>query len=156
MSRLEIKELLSRIKWRNVLIVLILFAIVAYLIWSLPSSFKVKDNIGLKVSVDPDTIGIGERSKITVEIKNMYPQSEVTVVLNAFTYDDNLVFMESSGKEFNTSDIKIGPSETREVSFTLEARKDALPGNYRVDAKVREKERPVGVEDTVFIKVEKS
>ena len=151
-----VSNILSRIKWRNVFVVLILLGVVFFVVKFLPLNYKVKDNIGLKASVSPDRLNVGERAKVSVEIKNMYPSSDATVVLSASTYDKNLLFMETSTQNFQSGDIKVGPSETREVSFTVEARKEALAGNYRVDVKVAEKGSSAGAEDTLFLKVERA
>ena len=146
---------MSRIRWKNVIIVLVLLLVIAFLIWSIPSKYRVKDNIGLKVSIDPDTIKVGERTRIGVEVKNLYPQSDTIVAVSALTYDDSLVFMETGAKDYRSSDIKIGPSETRQIAVTLESKNAALAGNYRIDVLVKEKGKVEGTQDTIFLKVEK-
>lgn len=146
------RDLLSRIKWVPVVGVLLLVILVsaAVLIIIFSSGYNVKDNIGLVASVEPDTIGVGERASVKVDVKNMNEHDDVDVVVSVKTYSDKLVSYETP----NETSINIGPTESRKLEFKLRLLSGALEGEYRIDVKAREKDLLDGVEDTIYLKVE--
>lgn len=151
----KLKHMLGRVRWVSVLGLLLFIIVIGFLIMQIPKGYSVQGDVGVGASADPSTIKIGERSKIEIEIKNMNKEREVTVYVEAKTYDDQFLFTHTGDRYASKRDVVIGPKESRQFSFEVRPLPDALEGKYRIDVKAREKSYADGAEDTVYVKVVK-
>lgn len=151
----KLMTILSRIRWSSVIGLVLVVAVVALLIYSIPSRGNVKGNIGLNVKADPSTIKIGEKSTIEVEVKNVNAEDEATVYVLAKTRVDDLLFTSTGDTYVSMREILIGPKESRKLTFEVKPEPSALPGKYGVDVSANEKSYAEGAEATVYINVVK-
>lgn len=152
---MDIKSILSRIKWKSVVAVILFIVIIFFAFKNLPSQHKVKDDLGVSAVVDPDVIGPGGKSAIDIEIENFNKDEDVDVIVTAKSYDEKLVFYEF----YNTTvqrEIKVGPTEIRKLKFKVKLQPGALEGKYRIDVEAKEKNKGSGAEYQVYLTVEES
>jgi len=148
-------NMLKRIRWIPVLSALIILSIIALLILSIPVKYSVKGKIGLSASAKPDKISVGEKSTLTIEVKNLDKNDEKIINIDAETFDDKFLFTKTEERTISRNGILVGPQEERKIEFDIKPTGNALPGKYRIDVTAREKSYPEGSKDTVYIKVEK-
>jgi len=149
---LGVKDIISRIRWKSVILVLVLIIVVVLLFKSLPFQPKVRDNVGISLSADPDTIPPGGKSTIDVEVTNLHSTDTLNMVVSVKTHDEKLVFSNNNMTIFQ--EVSVGPKETRKLKFNVRLLSGALEGKYSIDASAREKSSIVGVEDTIYLNVE--
>ena len=149
----DIKHYFQRIKWGLVIGILLFVIVIGFLITQIPKGYSVQGDVGLEVSADPSTIKIGERTKIEIEIKNMNKEREVTVYVEAKTYDDQFLFAHTGNRYASKRDVVIGPKMSRQFSFEVKPLPDAIEGKYRIDVTARERSYTKGAEDIVYVKV---
>jgi hypothetical protein len=145
---------IARIKWKSVLALIIVIAAMYFLVKSFPTGYSVKNNIGLKVSSNPEQISPGYISTINVEIKNLNRERMITVGVKAKTSDQSMFFTETYSGEYFRGGITIGPQETRKLRFDVKSKAGSLEGRYGVTVYAIEDGKVEGVEDTLFIEVE--
>jgi len=150
---MDVPSLLKKIRWGSVIGLLLFIIIVGALIVYFPTRYSVKGDVGVDVKASPSTVKIGERSKIDIEITNLNKNREVTVNVEAKTYDDALQFTHTEDKYEARTDVLVGPKESRKLTFEVRPLSGALPGKYRIDVKAREKSYAEGAEDTIYLKV---
>jgi len=80
-------------------------------------------------------------------------ESDVNAVVVAEAYDENFIFINTTSTKVE-SVIKIGPKETRRLSFGMTLLPGALEGIYRVDVTAKSQNRIEGVKVPVYINVE--
>lgn len=154
MTKLDsIKDVGARIRWKSVLAVLFVLVVVILVFRSFPSGYAVKDDIGLRANANPDSIAVGGRTILEVEVKNMGQDDEVESTVSAKAYDERLIFANTSSTVIETV-VRIGPKETRKLSFDMTVLSGALEGTYRVDVTAKAENRIEGVKVPVYINVE--
>jgi hypothetical protein len=157
MSTVEsIKSLAARIKWRSVLAVILLIALVAVIYQSMPGGYSVASGVGIRVSADPTTVSPGGSSVVDVELKNVNEKGDVSVVVTAKTYDVNLYFDELQSQSYKSALINIGPQETRRISVKVASKKGILQGNYNIDFTATQDGNEKGASARLPLTVEKS
>jgi len=149
-----LKEVSSRIKWKSVLAVLIVLAIVLLVFRNIPSGYTVKDDVGLKAYANPDTIKLDGRTSLEIEIKNTGQERGIETLVSANAYDQNIIFTNTSSTSVELS-VKIGPKEVRKLSFEIQLSPGALEGTYCIDVTVKPEGRIEGVKVPVCIPAEK-
>jgi hypothetical protein len=154
MTKLDsLKEVGSRIRWKSVLAVIFALLIVILVFRSIPSGYSVKDDIGLKAYADPDSIRMDDTTKLRIEVKNTGSDKEIEAVVVARAYDELLVFENTSSTVVEAS-LKVGPKETRRLTFEMKVLPGANEGTYRVDVSAKPVNKIEGVKEPVFINVE--
>jgi uncharacterized membrane protein len=152
----NVKSVVSRIKWRSV-VALILFVAVLVLLWqSMPGSFAVGSGVGIRVSPNPATIVPGGSTSLDVELKNVKDKGDVSVVVKAQAYDKNLAFDDSGTQNYGSASITLGPQETRKVKLKVKSQPGILEGKYTFDFIAVPSGEDIGAETRVSLTVEKS
>ncbi len=162
MDSLAMKSFMARVKWPSVLLVAVLIIIVGVVLYLISESvspgFTVEDDLGIRVSVDPKTIEIGDSdgAAIACEVTNRDDRDGAIVTITAKTHDANFVFgyPDENATKAVREGVVIGPGEIKKVTFTAHATADALEGQYLVDIEAA-KNRLENVEESVYIAVEK-
>lgn len=162
MDSLALKSFMARVKWPSVLLVAVLIVIVGILLYLISENvspgFTVEDDLGIRVSVEPKTIEVGDSdgAALAVEVTNRDERDDVTVTVSAETHDANFVFgyPDENATKAVREGIVIGPGEIKKVSFTAHATPDALEGQYLVDVEAA-KNRLENVEESIYVDVEK-
>jgi uncharacterized membrane protein len=152
---MEVLSFLKRIRWISVIGLIILVVLIGAIVFLIPSRYSTKGDVSVDAKANPSTVKIGERSKIDIEVRNLNKDNEITVSVEARTYDDVLQFTHTDEKYESKKDILIGPKESRKLTFEVRPLSGALPGKYRIDVTAREKSYAEGAEDTVYINVKK-
>jgi hypothetical protein len=156
MSMMEkLGSLASRIRWRSVLALVLLIALVAVLIQSMPGSYSTGGGIGLRVTVSPTKIAPGGAAVLDVELKNVNDKSDAVVSVEAKTYDPGLTFTDSLAQSYRSNIIKIGPQETRRLKVDLKSRNGILEGKYTVDFTATPEGSATGAQTRASITVER-
>lgn len=149
----SLKDIGSRIRWKSVLAVVFLLVVVVLVFRNFPAGYVVKDEIGLDAYAEPDVIRPDGRTVIRVEVKNMAQEGEnMPALVEAKAYNENLVFTNTSGTSVEAM-VKIGPKESRRLSFDMAILPGALEGTYRVDVTARLEGRIEGAVKPVYIRV---
>jgi len=150
----SLKEIGARIRWKSIIAVLFVI-IVAVLVFRnlLQSGYAIKDNVGLRVYADPGSMNLGGKTIIQIEVKNMGQDRDLGVTVTARAYDERFVFMNTSSTMVESS-VKVGPKEVRKLSYEMKML-SPLEGTYGVEVTAKADNRIDGVEEQVYINVEK-
>ena len=134
---------------------MLLVAVLAVLLKSIPLGYTVGGEVGLKVKANPDKVVPGGTSTLEVELKNVNPDKNVAVIVEARAHDSDLYFVESYTQAYRASSIRIGPEGVRKTSFNVKCKPTTLEGKYRIDVSAKDEGKEKGAEAQVFITVEK-
>ncbi|VVB52429.1 Uncharacterised protein [uncultured archaeon] len=153
-----ITDLVSRVKWKTVLVTVFIVALVLILlIGGIKGSFNVKNGIGIKSSLDPDSVKPGGRSRLDVEVQNDDESNSVNIQVTAATYDSRLIFDSGLVNDTQwTETVRVGPKETRKLSKTMQLLPGALEGKYRIDVSASDTPGFEGTKDSLYLTVEKA
>ncbi len=150
----RIRSVVSRIRWRSVLAVLLFVAVLAVLFTSFPTGYSIGGGMGLKVKANPDRIKPGGTATLETELKNVRADENIVVTIHAKTYDSDLVFEESYSQEYESLDIAIGPEGVRKTSFRVKCKPTAYEGRYPIDVYASAEGEDRQAETRVFVTVE--
>lgn len=158
---MKITEILSRVKWGAVIVVLIAILILAVVymkfnpfegVSQLKSPvYKGSEDIKIRSGAIPSTISIDGKSTIWVEVKNT-GEKEHNVLINLTTYDEKLKFLESDSGNIKES-IRIGPMESRRLEFKVKLFDVRYGGDYGIDITVKSNRDFEPIKDVVFLRV---
>jgi hypothetical protein len=153
----KLNELLARIKWKPVAILLVVLAVLfVFLFGSLGSmsfnlfapSYKEGGDIRVRSWADPSRVDLKGTANARVDVKNVGKEaSNIRVRLE--TYNPSLLFMDTVSQKANES-ISLGPGESRELGFKL--RFNATYGG-RYGVKVTVSPGGENIEDEIFFDV---
>ncbi|MFH0862712.1 MAG: hypothetical protein V1875_06770 [Candidatus Altiarchaeota archaeon] len=156
MSTMEkLSSLAGRIRWRSVLALLLFVAVLAVIWKTMPSGFSVVGGVGIRVTADPSSVSPGGSSVLDVEMQNVNAKGDVSVTVNAQTYDRNIYFEDSNSQTYGSSSITVGPQETRKVKLKVKTRPETLEGQYSLDFKATQQGDDKGPETRIALTVEK-
>lgn len=134
-------ELLARIKWAPVIILVLVLIIFYFLIFSpgpkmgspFSPGYKSVGDIQMRAWADPGTVTFTGESKAKVEVKNGGTNS-ANIRIKLTAYDSNMSFTETGNQEVSAS-FGLGPKESREVPFSIDFNA-TYPGRYTVKVTV--------------------
>ncbi len=153
----KLKSIIERIRWRSVLAVLLLIAVVIIIFTQLPTGYEVGagGNIGLWAAVEPASIVPGDEAVVNVELKNMNTEKGLNVIVTGETYTELLSFEVSRyDKLFQSEKISVGPQEIRRLSVKMRSKQGILDGKYSIDVKAFEEgKEDSGAKQRVFIEI---
>lgn len=139
------RSFLYRIRWGSV-IALVLLVLAFYVLYtSAPSGYNVSGGVGIFAEVDPAVASPGQTINIKVELKNMYSDKGMTVVLRGKTYNDMIFFDETFAQTYSSKQITIGPQEIRRINILLRTKSDIYIGKYTIDLEASEANKPQGI-----------
>lgn len=152
----KLKSLIERIKWRSILAVLLLVAVIAVIFFSLPAGSETSSSgIRISASIDTSSINAGDTMTVDVELQNMNSDKGLEVYLKGLTYTELLFFDETYSQTFTTSKITIGPQERRRLAILLRSKPGILDGKYSVDLTAFEyNKEDAGAMQRVFVELE--
>jgi len=150
----QLKNIISRIRWNvvlgilSIILLILLFAVVFITLKPLEPGYKCKKDVCIRSSADPGRIGLRDESTIWIDIRNNGPD-QLKIDIDLEIYDPKLTFVRN-GNQTIQKEVKIGPSESRELDFPV--RVNAIHGgDYRIDIEV---EYAYGrIEDKVILNV---
>ncbi|MFH1055829.1 MAG: hypothetical protein V1744_07045 [Candidatus Altiarchaeota archaeon] len=151
----KLNSLVSRIRWKSVIAVILLVAVAYTLIQYFPGGYQTSGNIGLKVSAKPDSMTPGGSTTLEVEVKNMNSKEEVTVTIRGRTFEKEIMFADTQTQNYASDPIQIGPQGVRKLSLSVKSSRAALEGEYPVEVTVSAEGVDKPPEKMVLIKVER-
>lgn len=149
----SVKNVVSRIKWRSVGALLILIAVVLLLLNSIKPGYTYLGNVGVKATLEPDEIMVGERATLRIEVANINKDDDVTISVAATARNQDLVFEPNLRSDMSEDDVRIGPKESRILKFVVRPKGEVLEGKYRIDVVARESSMTEGAEEIVYLYV---
>jgi hypothetical protein len=153
----KLNELLARIKWKPVAILLFVLAVLFVVLFGslgnmsfnlFSPSYKEGGDIRVRSWADPARVDLRGTATARVDVKNVGKEaSNIRVRLE--TYNPSLLFMDTVSQKANES-ISLGPGESRELGFKL--RFNATYGG-RYGVKVTVSPGGENIEDEIFFDV---
>jgi hypothetical protein len=122
----KLNELLARIKWQSVIVLLAAIVVLAAIFWGaldlkpvtlFAPTYKEGGNVQVRSWADPGRVELRGTSTARVEVKNIGKESN-NVLIRLETYNPSLLFDETGSQKANES-ISLGPGESRELGFKL-------------------------------------
>ncbi|ODS42402.1 MAG: hypothetical protein MSIBF_03500 [Candidatus Altiarchaeales archaeon IMC4] len=152
----QFKTALSKVRWKSVIALLVVLAVLAVALNSfIHPDCTAKDGICINVWADPDKINVYEGSTVWVDVKNVGEEvMEVSVDLKA--WDESLRFKGGDSNFVLNNDsavVSIAPGENRRVDFAMKLVGAKNPGKYRIDVLAHSVSREV--EKTLYLEVVK-
>jgi hypothetical protein len=150
-------ELLARIKWKPVAILLLVLAVLFVVLFGslgnmsfnlFSPSYKEGGDIRVRSWADPARVDLRGSASARVEVKNVGKEAS-NIRLRLETYNPGLFFMDTESQKANES-VSLGPGESRELGFKL--RFNATYGG-RYGVKVTVSPGGENIEDEIFFDV---
>lgn len=144
------RNLLKRIKWKSVSLVIILLLVVFFIVLGfnpLGMDYKGKGDIKIKSWLEPGRVDLEDESTVWVEIKNTGKKSQ-DVIVSLKTYDPDVKFLDDTQEK--TASRNLGPGESRELDFKVNI-KATDGGKYGISIKA-EYEHEI-IRDEVYLSV---
>jgi hypothetical protein len=122
----KLNELLARVKWKPVILLLVLVAVLVAVFWGaldlkpvtlFAPSYKEGGDIQVRSWADPGRVDLRGTSTARVEVKNVGKES-TNVWIRLETYNPGLLFDETGGQKANES-LSLGPGESRALGFKI-------------------------------------
>jgi hypothetical protein len=124
MYRLKaLKDLLARVKWKSVGVVVLVFLLALTLLFILPSMnlfvtpYKGEGDVQARVWADPARVELTGRTSVWVEVNNK--GTDAKSVLVRMEIDDKDISFEESGNQKNNKTIQLGSGESRRIGFPV-------------------------------------
>ncbi len=123
---MKLNELLARIKWQSVIVLLAVIVVLAAVFWGaldlkpvnlFAPSYKEGGDVQVRSWADPSSVALRGTSTARVEVKNIGKESS-NVLIRLETYDPSLLFDDTGSQKANES-ISLGPGESRALGFKL-------------------------------------
>ncbi len=123
---MKLNELLARVKWKSVILLLAALAVLGAVFWGaldlkpitlFTPSYKEGGDIQVRSWADPGRVELRGSSTARVEVKNTGKESN-NVLVRLETYNPSLVFDETGAQKANES-LSLGPGESRALGFKI-------------------------------------
>jgi len=119
---MKIQELAARIKWKPVIGLIAVIALLMILIWAasnlkLSSGFKGDGDIQMRAWADPSKALLTGKGKVWVDVRNTGTDN-INANVNIAAYSKSLVFSDSGTQQVNKA-VEIGPGESRQLDFLI-------------------------------------
>ena len=118
---MKVTDLLARVKWKSVLALILLIAVIILVVWGFyvlkpfTANYKTKGDLSARFWADPARTELRGATTVWVEVKNRGSDKlPVTVTMN--TYSKSLLF--AAGEQNMSKGVELGPGESRQLPFS--------------------------------------